>query len=312
LEKTVPAFTKARFIKLGEKGEWERLCLEDGTLRLGYYEVPHDAALASDREAIKKTYKNQGVTTGAASNHARQVLDFYDHDPELIWITFSSGYLWWYQAKAGVEFLGQDRAKFPQGSRLRHTVSGWSNTSLTGQELRQTELSGRLTKVKGFKGTICDIKDETLNYLIAKITGQDQPYVTAAKSALSNLEDKAEDLIRHLTWQDFELFVELLFSRSGYVRTSTLGGTVSDIDLELLQPITGERAVVQIKSQTTQQQLDEYVMRLEAWPADKIFYVYHTAHPLLATHPKLQLMNIQTLARTAVTSGLVSWLIKKI
>ena len=36
----------ARYIKLGGGGGWEAQCLKEGTLRLGYYEVPHELGLA--------------------------------------------------------------------------------------------------------------------------------------------------------------------------------------------------------------------------------------------------------------------------
>ena len=39
---------RAKYIKLGTKGCWEALCLEDGTLRLGYDSVHHDLALSGD------------------------------------------------------------------------------------------------------------------------------------------------------------------------------------------------------------------------------------------------------------------------
>ena len=49
---------------------------------------------------------------------------------------------------------------------------------------------------------------------------------------------------------DFEIFVDLLFRSDGWSRIGTLGKTTKDIDIELISPITNERAIVQVKSQS--------------------------------------------------------------
>ena len=249
--------TAAKYVKLGKKGAWEDLCLNEGTLRLGYYEVPHEWAASGDKESIRGLYLKNGASQSAATNHARQVLDFYRADADTIWVTFSRGFLWWCQAKPDVEFIGQDKNIHLEGSRLRRCISRWSNKSVTGQELHLSDLSGRLTRCAGYQGTLCEIRGTALEYLLRKINGQDLPAVVEAKAARAALEDKTKELIRLLTWQDFELFVDILFSKSGWIRVSQAGKTMKDIDFELVLPITGERALVQIKSSTAQAELDE-------------------------------------------------------
>ncbi len=304
---------QAKYIKLGRKGKWEPICLEDGTLRLGYYEVPHEVALTGKKEAIRDIYMGQGKSQQAATNYARQVLDFYQADAETVWITFSNGFMWWCYAQEGVEFLGQDKTKYPDGSRLRRTAEGWSNLSLTGQELRWNELSGRLTRTASFRGTTCEITDIALEYLDRKINGQELPAVEEAKSVRQDLQKKAEALISLLTWQDFELFVDILFAKSGWVRVSETGKTMKDIDIELILPVTGERALVQVKSKTDQTEFDSYAKNLQEYSADKIFYIYHTPACLFENkHDKLNLMNIEKLADAALRTGLTDWLIEKV
>lgn len=78
--------------------------------------------------------------------------------------------------------------------------------------------------------------------------------------------------MRLLTWQDFELLVDLVFSSSGWRRLSQVGRTQKTIDLELVLPSTAERAFVQVKSQATRASLDDYVGRLaEADAYDRMF-----------------------------------------
>jgi Restriction endonuclease len=64
-------------------------------------------------------------------------------------------------------------------------------------------------------------------------------------------------MIRQLDWRDFETLVDLIFSRGGWQRSSVLGKNQADVDLILSQPTIGETAWVQIKSGTSQAELDD-------------------------------------------------------
>ena len=309
---TRKTFTKARYIKLGVRGGWEQHCLEEGIAPLAYYDVPHEMARSGDREAIRKVFLDQGKAAGTATGHASQILGFYDPDPDVLWVTFSGGSLWWAELVPEVEYLGGDPEQYPQGSRFRRTVSGWRRTSFGGTPLLIGELSGNLTKVAAYQGTICSLHQEQFDYLLRKLQDEDLPEITAAQDARRQLLATVEDVIQLLTWQDFELFTELLFSRSGWQRISSLGGTQKTLDLELLLPTTGERAIVQVKSATSQAQLDDYIGRFGVMAADKYFYVYHSSkHALDARDSGILLMDASALADQALKSGLVDWLIKK-
>jgi hypothetical protein len=301
---------KAKFIKLGEHGKWEDICLKDGTLRLGYYEVPHDLALSGNETNIRNIYLKKNHAT--ATKHARQVLDFYQADSDVMWITFSKGFLWWCRAHNQVEFIGQDKDVHTEGSRLRRTINGWSNCSLKGKELRMNDLSGRLTRAAGFQGTICNLKPDALEDLNTKISGEEAPLVSEARAARYNLQEKIKKLISKLTWKDFELFVDILFAKSGWTRISMAGRTMKDIDLDMIMPITGERAVVQIKSSTTQAEMDSCIKNMEEHEVDKIFFVYHSPPQLFENNYKhLNVMNLDALADAALRTGLIDWLIEK-
>lgn len=303
---------EAKYIKLGEKGEWEKLCLADGTLRLGYYEIPHALGVAGDREGIRSIYLSGGAKPSTASDHARQVLDFYRTGPETLWITFSDGFLWWCRARQDVEYLGADKILNPNGSCLRRTEGAWSNLSVTGKPLTMSGLSGRLTRVAGYRQTICDVRGPALEYLARKINGQVMPQVERAQAARNEISRSTEELIRLLTWQDFELFVDLVFAHGGWRRVSVLGGTQKTVDLELLHPLTGERGIVQVKARTDRMELEAYAESLTAHGADRCFYVYHSASgELEAPSPDITLLGVEALAESAVRSGLVDWLIEK-
>lgn len=299
--------TTARYIKLGERGAWESLCFQDGTLRIGFYEAPHPP----DKEKVAKAYKEKPQRT--ITDYTRQLASFYDPSPDVLWVTFSQGHLWWCKAAPEVEYLGSSKDAQPKGSRLRKAQDGWHKTDIHGQALNKADLNGDLTKVSAYRSTICDIKGEVFDYLVRKINGQNQPEVERAVKGRKELEHALEGLICKLTPEDFELFVELIFSQSGWQRISPIGGTQKTIDLEFVQPLTNERVIVQVKSKTSQKELDEYLEKLSDHAADYSFYVFHSSDATLdAKGSEISLMGIEALAQSALRSGLTEWLIKKI
>jgi hypothetical protein len=80
--------------------------------------------------------------------------------------------------------------------------------------------------------------------------------------------------MRLITWQDFELLVDLVFSASGWRRTGPIGRTQKMVDLELELPTTGERAFIQAKSRTNKTQFGDYLEQFaQADHFDSMFYV---------------------------------------
>ena len=193
----------------------------------------------------------------------------------------------------------------------RSTLDGWHNKSVGGKPLRISELNGALTRTAAYRMTICAV--EQFDYLIRKINDEDLPQVTAAKAAKSSLLDSTVDLMKLLTWQDFELLVELVFSQSGWRRISASGGTQKTIDLELVLPTTGETAFVQVKSQTNQAQLDDYIERFDGRDDGRMFYVYHSANRELQVEgDRVSIIGPNRLAELVLETGLFDWLLKKV
>jgi hypothetical protein len=304
--------TTGRYIKLGTKGCWEPLCLKEGTMRLGFYKVPHELGLAGDKDGIKQVYADMGA--GVASDQARQVLQFYDTSDAIIWITFADGFLWWCKAAQDVEYFGDDRDRYPEGSRLRRTIDGWSNRSIGGKPLRIIDLKGELTKTAAYRKTICDLKPHLLDYLLRRINDEELPEVKVAQQAMDDLLASLRTMIAMLHWRDFELLVELIFSHSGWQRVSVVGETMKTTDIELRLPVTDERAMVQIKSQTSQAEMNEYISTFDRWAMQRLFYIYHTSKEPLrlgGPDPRITLIGPQDLASLVLRAGLVEWVLEK-
>jgi hypothetical protein len=122
-------------------------------------------------------------------------------------------------------------------------------------------------------------------------------------------------LIQRLNWQDFELLVDLLFSRAGWQRLSRLGKTEKSIDLELMQPVTGSRAFVQVKSSASVDDLGKYISRFRDMDQfQEMFFVVHTPDEGLQELAKAEgvtLLGLSEIASLVVDSGLSQWLMQK-
>ncbi|HCL65083.1 MAG TPA: hypothetical protein DIC56_09635 [Rhizobium sp.] len=293
------------YIKLGRGGDWEAESLRDGVLRFGYREAPHDLCVRGDWQGVWEAMKTIRGDAGAATRDVNQIRAYYEADEHSIFITFVGGLLYWCRPSGPVELL-DDR------SHRRQTAEGWRNTSVNGTLLSTDRLSGRLLKVQMFRGTICDVRAG--DYLLRKLSDQLSPEVAAAEEAERALMTAIVDLMRLLTWQDFELLVDLVFSTSGWRRVSQVGRTQKTVDLELILPSTAERAFVQVKSQATSAALNDYVARLaEADAYDRMFFVWHTGNIAEeSSRAGVILLGPQKLSRMVLDAGLSSWLREKV
>lgn len=299
--------TAIRFIKLGQGGEWEERCLlHDQTLMLDYRSGQHTESLEGDWEEVEREWlKKRGGKAGVAKSDVRQIRDFYTLPETCLWITFHARHLYWCFAHAEVEELSG-------GERVRKAVGGWKRQTLTGQPLRFENLDGRVTKVQGYKGTICTIELE--GYLVRKIRGEVQPDVRAAAGARDVLIDRITSLISGLWWKDFELLADLIFTRAGWQRVSVLGKAEKDLDLDLIEPVSGRRAFVQVKSSATLQDLRNSIAQYQSYDDfHEMYFVVHTADAAIRNQALngVTVIDRPKLAELVLSSGLVDWLIAK-
>ncbi len=303
--------TDGRFIKLGAKGEWERECIENepGTIRLGFRNPFHEQCLNGDWELLTSYALDEWKKPkGKATEITNQVRDFYTLDERTLWITFHRRQLWWC-------FASPEVIQLEDGTRIRHTLNGWSHQSIGGKPLFVESLSGALTKTQGFRGTICSI--EAFEYLKRRLCDDVLPEVTTAKNCLTDLHTALVDLIRSLNWKDFELLCDLIFSNAGWQRIATLGGTEKSIDLDLVSPVTQRRLFVQVKSRASKETFQKYLADFDGHDQyDEMYFIVHspagnTAKWTSARDPKIKVFTAPDVARLTVSAGLTDWLIEK-
>lgn len=293
------------YIKLGRGGDWETKSLRDGILRFGYGQAPHDLCSSGDWKGVWDIMMSIRGDAGAATRDVNQIKVFYESDKNSLFITFVGGLLFWCRPSGPVELLGD-------GTHRRSTVEGWRNTSVGGQALSTDRLSGGLLKIQMFRGTICEV--QASEYLLRKINDQLSPEVAAAEDAERALMKAIIKMMRLLTWKDFELLVDLLFSNSGWRRLSPVGKTQKTVDWELILPITDERAFVQVKSHATISALRDYEKCLTQTNAyDRMFFVWHTGDiPDEGSREDVILLGPEKLARMVLDAGLSAWLREKV
>ena len=210
-------------------------------------------------------------------------------------------------------FAEKEIVKLADGTRIRKVKGKWSYFDTQGEPLTIENLSGKLTKVQGFRGTICSVRE--FDYLIRRINHRKLPEVERAEQTLDTLLQDIEPLIQNLTWKDFELLVDLIFTHAGWQRIGTLGKTEKSIDLDLMSPVTGNRAFVQIKSKSNLRTLEDYIKQYqELKEFNEMYFVVHTKDNSFnewQDTPDIKLWGVDKLAKLVVNSGLISWLIKK-
>lgn len=299
-----------RYIKLGKGGRWASEAIAEGIVPFGFRQIAHEPCNQGDWAEAARQLAAAGRSPSGVTQGLRELRAFYEQDEHCLWITFADGHLWWAFAHSEVVVMANPQEDGPR--RYRRTVDGWHRTGLTGEPLAVRSLSSSLTRVAGYRMTICTIERE--EYLLRRIRGEEEPLLTEARQLRSALEDVAGRMIAALDWRDFEIMVELIFTRGGWQRQSALGDGEVDIDLLLDQPTTGETAWVQVKSSAGQAVLDDYLARFHRdGSAQRFYFVCHSPKGTLTLPPErnLHLWTGRELARSALASGLLDWLIER-
>lgn len=301
------------FIKLGEKGAFESECIEEkGIIKLGYREIPHELCENNKWDDVDLIVENKYNTNkGATTNHRNQIKKFYTEPQSTMWITFFNGKLWYCHACPEVIYDVKEKTK------SRKTVDGWHSIDSNNKPLFIQGLSGKLTKVQGFRGTICDVLEK--NYLINKINNTQNQMIQNVENNLFDLKVSVAHLIKNLSLQDFEIFVDLIFRNAGWSRVGFLGKTIKTIDIELLAPVTGERAIVQVKSQSDLKLFHDYRERLLSHSDyHRYFFVTHSPTKQLEEYMAsnaegdvvgdINIWDAKKLAELSINGVLIDWL----
>lgn len=295
-----------RYIKLGESGKWERECVERGIIRIGFgsgRSERFDLCRSNKWDALTDSFVAEGRAGATATRFRNELRAFFQDDGSVLWITFIGQRLCWGSVEGQIE-------RHADGQGVWRLIrDGWRSRDVNGEELTKDVLSGTLTKLASYRGTSCSVDDP--NYVVGRINGEKSPDVEAAIEASRKLKVATLKLIRKLGPRDFELLVDLMFASSGWRRVGVLGKTQKTLDLDLILPTTGERAFVQVKSNTTSAELADYVEKIEDGPYERMFFVFHSGKAETGD-PRVVLLGPDELPDLVADAGLVSWLIRRV
>ncbi len=301
------ACKNAFYIKLGRTGVWEDSSIKNNIMRIGWVSQSVHDINNGNWEKIKKELEGEINSKGVATRDYRALRMICESTPEDIWITFNSNYLWWCRV-AEEKIFEDDISKYRK-------VDKWKRENINGEHLIINNISGRISKLQGFRGTVCKVKE--VDELVRLINSEDSPEYLAIKKSKSILCHNVEKALKLLHWKDFETIVDLVFRGAGWRRVSILGETMKFSDIELEDPINNDFYQVQVKSSSTYKEFEDYKIKFDRDKYRKLFFVVHSPDEKLANIKNMSddgvhLVLPGKLSEMVVDSGLTNWLMRKI
>ncbi len=294
-----------RYVKNGEGSCWWPEALENNHIHLGWGNIPDELLIRFDREEIRRII---GSAPGATQDF-NALCWFLDRPSQHIWVTFQSGYMYWCTVLDGLTFNPGGASK-TRGHFWLTCDRPWSNHSLSGRLLIQSQLPGTVTRTASYPATSCAPYDG--NEMLRIIEGRVSSHVIEAFDAKAKYQLAIAKLVTLLPSRDFEELTDLLLARSGWVRISKLGGVTEGVDVEAENVAANEIAFVQVKSEGRQMTLDDYVTRFNDRRDryQRMIFVCHTKIGLLIPPPDqpVQVWDLDRIASMIVRHGLGDWL----
>lgn len=302
-------FINAFYIKLGRGGEWEVDSIETGKLRLGWREQSVEDINARRWEFIEQQLraKDQGKRVAATTSDLNALKIITESGTEHVWITFHKAKLWWTRLASGP--VEQDSV-----SKFRRTAQPWRDQAADGRLLVVNGLPGKIAQLQGFRATVCRVN--YVDLLRRTLNGTRSPLATAIRDHRQFLAQHLTEAIKELHWKDFETLVDLVFRAAGWVRVSVLGQHAKAYDLELREPIIGDRYVVQVKSRAGLADLHATIANFSPDDFRRVFFVVHSPDDDLVCATDIpdhvEIVSPERLGELAMDAGLVGWIEEKV
>jgi hypothetical protein len=302
-----------RYVKNGAGGKWWKIAKARGQIHVGWSIVPDDLLRTADLDCIKACIQRHFCgKPGAATADFNALRTVIEKPSQRIWVTFEDGCMWWCTVRDGIEI---NPNKVSDDGNIWLTCDRpWSNRSVGGRLLATSKLPGAVVKVAGFRATICE--PAASREIVRIIQDLEDSDATAATHARDLYTAAVEKLITRLHDRDFELLIDLILARTGWVRVAELGGVIEGIDIDVENVATNEIAFVQVKSEADQYVLSDYVERFKARREryDRMIFAVHSPIGML-TPPAGQPVQIwagDRIARLAVQLGLGEWVANRL
>lgn len=296
-----------RYVKNGKGGEWWASAKDLSQVHLGWPYISHNLLKDADFPAIEARVREQyGLRKGATKDY-KMLYSLLDSPSQHLWMTFQDGCMWWCTVHDNIH-INVDQAK-GSGHFWLECNRPWSDKSLKGKHLAIADLPGPVTKTARFPATVCEPQE--WSKILGVIKGEKHSDAGTAESARAAYQEAVKQLVGQLGPKDFELLIDLIFARSGWLRRGKLGGSEEGLDIEVENVATDEIAFVQVKSAAGQVALNKYVKlfsdRREHYQR-MIFAVNNPSGTLNApTGQPVQVWDGDKIANLVVRLGLGEW-----
>lgn len=297
-----------RYVKNGDGGKWWHAARTNRQVHLGWSDLPHELLIKPDFDEIKRHRKARFGPKRGAMQDFNQLHDLLNTPSQHIWMTFEDGFMWWctVRDRATVNPNGEGASS---GNFWLACDRPWSKHTLNGKLLAMADLPGMVTAVAGFRGTVCT--SGAWPEILRIIRDEKDPDAKRAYLARAEYKLALENVVKRLSWKDFEQLIDLVLNRTGWVRISTLGKVLKGIDLEVINRATDETAFVQVKSTATQKELNDYVEQFNNQRAryTRMIFTVHTPSGTLIAPAGLpvQVWTCDRIAELVVHTGLGEW-----
>ena len=309
-EKRLP--DSVRYVKLGRGGEWWPVSQARGELHAGWREIDADILRRGSSEEIAQVIRSMKGDGGNVTQDLNALTTLIDRPSRHFWVTFEGGFMWWCLVRDGI-VPNPNGVSAKEGHFWLQCERPWSDRSLGGRLLAMGDLPGSVTATAGFRATVCE--PGASERILRIIRDQSSDALIMSSKARFAYEQTTMTLVAELDPKDFEQLVDLLLTRSGWARISTLGGPVEGYDIEIESAATGEVAFVQVKSRAGTAEFVDYVRRFQARRerySKMIFAVHRETSTLRSEPPDIHIWNIETIAKLAVRYDLVGWLERRV
>ncbi len=292
------------YVKNGKGGQWWRTARKSNQVHAGWAKIPAETIQKINPSTIAEEYDRYYPGESGSTQDRNALVRLLDKPSQYVWVTVEDGFLWWCTVRDGAQ--ASDEESSSRGHFWLNCESPWSKHSIAGKPLAVSDLPGTVTKVSGFRGTVG--MPAAWQDILRIIRGEPDPKIDRARSAREAYENAVKALIVDLHWRDFELLVDLVLTRSGWERLTTLGKTQEGIDLDVENAATNECAFVQIKSTAGQTEFNDYCQRFNLRReryAKMIFAVHTPQGNIRSPHDDaVQIWAADRLARLVVRLGL--------
>lgn len=302
---TTLTIEQAYYIKLGQGGEWEENSIGTSVLRLGWGGQSLDDINAGRWDTIWEQLYAVTGDKGEATRDCNRLRNITESPASAVWITFHAAKMWWTCLSHGpVESDGI--------SKFRRTT-GWRDRNLADKVLFANELPGQLAATQAFRATSCSVEPELLQRVL---NGHQSPFAIDISCARAALVKSLAGAITQLHWKDFETLADLVFRQAGWIRQSVLGQQARALDLELLEPLTRSKYVVQVKSRAGVKELEQTIASFDRNDFRRIYFVVHSPTEALRNFDALpehvELLLPERLGELALEAGLTHWIEGKV